>query len=412
MIKQLVGNQVRPVYSGFLVVFAMLGLLAAAVAAPPNPVTGPKKDEGGLQTAAPYAVLIDAETGSVLFEKNADQPTPPSSLAKLMTAEIIFREIKEGRLSKDTEFPVSEYAWRHGGAPSHTSSMFAPIHSRVRVEDLLRGLIIQSGNDAAIALGEGLAGNELTFASLMNKRAQELGLTKSSFGNPTGLPDPANQVSMRDLAKLARHIILTYPEFFPIYGEPEFTWNKIRQRNRNPLLTMSIGADGMKTGYTREGGFGLVGTAVQNGLRLIVVVNGLKTAKDRADEARKLLQWGFSGFERRPLFGEGEVIGQARVFGGDQMTVPLTGKGLISILLPRNSRDRLSAKISYSGPVRAPVEVGQKIGLLKVYRGDNLALEVPLQAAESVERGNLPRRAFDAASELIIGVVRAGIAKI
>jgi D-alanyl-D-alanine carboxypeptidase (penicillin-binding protein 5/6) len=410
MIKQIFGSELRHICSGFVAVVAMLGLLAAAVAAP-NPVTGPKKDEG-LQTAAPHAILIDADTGSVLFEKNADQPTPPSSLAKLMTAEIVFREIKEGRLSKDTEFPISEYAWRHGGAPSHTSSMFAPIHSTVRVEDLLRGLIIQSGNDAAIALAEGVAGNELAFTALMNKRARELGLTNSSFGNSTGLPDAANLVTVRGLAKLARHIIHTYPDFFPIYAEPEFTWNKIRQRNRNPLLAMSLGADGMKTGYTREGGFGLVGTAVQNGLRLIVVVNGLKTAKDRAEEARKLLQWGFSGFERRPLFTEGEVIGYARVFGGDQMSVPLTGSGMISILLPRNSRDRISAKIAYTGPVQAPVKDGQQIGLLKVYRGDKVALEVALQAAESVDRGNLPRRAFDAASELIIGVVRAGIAKI
>lgn len=410
MIMQLLGSAVRPVYPRFVVVvLALLGLLAAAVAAPPNSVTGPTAE---VQTKAPYAILIDASTGSVLYEKDADHPSPPSSMAKLMTAELIFREIKEGRLSKDAEFPISEYAWRHGGAPSRTSSMFARIHSSVRVDDLLHGLIIQSGNDAAIALAEGLAGNELAFANLMNKRAQELGMAGSSFGNATGLPNPQNLVTVRDLAKIARHIIHTYPEFFPIYGQGEFTWNKIRQRNRNPLLTMSIGADGMKTGYTREGGFGLVGTAAQNGLRLIVVVNGLKTAKDRADEARKLLLWGFSGFEQRPLFGEGEVVGQARVFGGDQLSVPLTGQGPISILLPRNSRDRLSAKIAYSGPVPAPIKEGQKIGLLKVYRGDNLALEVPLQAAQSVERGNLPRRAFDAASELIIGIVRAGIAKI
>lgn len=410
MRNQVFRREVRRICSGLLAAVAILGLLAAALAAP-NPVTGPKKDDG-FQTAAPYAILIDAESGSVLFEKDADGLTAPSSLAKLMTAEIVFNEIKAGRLSKDDEFIVSENAWRRGGAPSRTSSMFAPIHSKVRVEDLLRGLIIQSGNDAAIALAEGIAGNEPAFAALMNKRARELGLTHSYFANSSGLPDPATKVTVRELAKLARHIIHTYPEFYPIYGEPEFTWNKIRQRNRNPLLRLNIGADGMKTGYTREGGFGLVGSAVHDGLRLIVVVNGLKTSKDRAEEARKLLQWGFSGFERRPLFGEGQVIGQARVYGGDQMSVPLIGSGMITILLPRNSRDRISAKITYTGPVRAPVDEGQQIGLLKVYRGDNVALEVPLQAAQSVHRGNLPRRAFDAASELITGVVRAGIAKI
>ncbi|MFY9625731.1 MAG: D-alanyl-D-alanine carboxypeptidase family protein [Rhodoplanes sp.] len=392
----------------------MIGVLALLVVAgaAPNPVSGPKKEDGGFQTSAPYAILIDAETGTVLFEKAADEPTPPSSLAKLMTAEIIFNEIAQGRLTRDTEMMISEDAWRRGGAPSRTSSMFAPIHSRVRVEDLLRGLIIQSANDAAIALAAGISGNERAFAVLMNKRARELGLVNFNFANSTGLPEPSQKVSVRDLAKLARHIIRTYPEFYPIYGEREFTWNKIRQQNRNPLLPLNIGADGMKTGYTRDGGFGLVGTAVQNGLRLIVVVNGLKTAKDRADEAKKLLEWGFSGFEQRPLFVAGEVLGQARVFGGTQTSVGLVGPKAISMLIPRNSRERISAKIVYTGPVPAPIQEGQRIGTLKVFRGTNVALEVPLQAMENVDRGNLSRRAYDAASELVIGLFRAGIAKI
>lgn len=397
--------------SGLLAVIALLGLLALAGAAP-NPVSGPKKEDGGFQTSAPFAILIDAETGSVLFEKGADALTAPSSLAKLMTAEVVFNEITQGRLSRDEEMMISENAWRRGGAPSRTSSMFAPIHSRVRVEDLLRGLIIQSANDAAIALAEGISANERAFAVLMNNRARELGLVKSNFANATGLPDPTQKVTVRELAKLAQHIMRTYPDFYPIYGEKEFTWNKIRQQNRNPLLALNIGADGMKTGYTAEGGFGLVGSALQNGLRLIVVVNGLKTAKDRADEAKKLLDWGFSGFEPRPLFAEGEILGQARVFAGTQTSVDLVGPRAISMLIPRNSNDRISAKIVYTGPVPAPVQEGQRIGTLRVYRGTNVALEVPLQAAETVERGNLSRRAFDAASELIIGLFRAGIAKI
>lgn len=397
--------------SGLLAVIALLGLLALAGAAP-NPVSGPKKEDGGFQTSAPFAILIDAETGSVLFEKGADALTTPSSLAKLMTAEVVFNEITQGRLSRDEEMMISENAWRRGGAPSRTSSMFAPIHSRVRVEDLLRGLIIQSANDAAIALAEGISANERAFAVLMNNRARELGLVKSNFANATGLPDPTQKVTVRELAKLAQHIMRTYPDFYPIYGEKEFTWNKIRQQNRNPLLALNIGADGMKTGYTAEGGFGLVGSALQNGLRLIVVVNGLKTAKDRADEAKKLLDWGFSGFEQRPLFAEGEILGQARVFAGTQTSVNLVGRRAISMLIPRNNHDRISAKIVYTGPVPAPVQEGQRIGTLRVYRGTNVALEVPLQAAETVERGNLSRRAFDAASELIIGLFRAGIAKI
>lgn len=408
---QVLGTAIFRFGSALVALIGVLALLAVAGAAP-NPVSGPKKEDGGFQTGAPYAILLDAETGSVLFEKSADEPTPPSSLAKLMTAEIIFNEITQGRLTRDTEMIVSEDAWRRGGAPSHTSSMFAPIHSRVRVEDLLRGLIIQSANDAAITLAEGVSGNERAFAVLMNKRARELGLVNANFATATGLPEPSQKVAVRDLGKLARHIIRTYPDFYPIYGEREFTWNKIRQQNRNPLLPLTIGADGMKTGYTRDGGFGLVGSAVQNGLRLIVVVNGLKTAKDRADEAKKLLDWGFSGFERRPLFVAGEVLGDARVFGGTQTSVNLVAPNAVSMLIPRNSRDRISAKIVYTGPVPAPIQQGQTVGTLRVFRGTNVALEVPLQAAESVDRGSLPRRAFDAASELVIGFIRAGVAKI
>jgi D-alanyl-D-alanine carboxypeptidase (penicillin-binding protein 5/6) len=403
----------RPIcYRAILPAVALLaGLLAlGSVAAAPNPVSGTKKDE--YQSSAPHAMLIDAESGTILFEKNADQPMPPSSLAKLMTAEVVFNEIKQGRLALDSEFIVSEDAWRRGGAPSHTSSMFAPIHSRVRVQDLIYGMIVQSGNDACIALAEGIAGSEPKFAEMMTKRARELGLAKSYFTNATGLPDPALAVTARELARLAQHIIKTYPEFYPIYSEKEFTWNKIRQLNRNPLLAMNIGADGLKTGFTEGGGYGLVGSATQNGLRLIVVINGLKSANDRANEGKRLLEWGFKGFEARFLFAEGQNIGDARLFGGAQASVPLMAAGGVNLLVPRGSNDRIMARIVYSGPVRAPVEKGQPIGLLRVSRGDNVVLEVPLQAAESVEKGGLTRRAFDAASELVIGLFRSGSKRI
>lgn len=381
-----------------------VGLLALAPAfSAPNPA---KKDE--IATAAPTAILIDAGSGSILFEKNPDQLTPPGSLAKLMTAEVVFNEIKQGRLSLDKEFIVSEYAWRHGGAPSHTETMFAPIHSSVSVKDLLYGMIVQSGNDSCITLAEGIAGSEQKFAEMMTKRARELGLTKSYFSNSTGLPDPTLQMTARELAKLARHIILTYPEFYPIYAEKEFTFNKIRQQNRNPLLAMSIGADGMKTGYTEEGGYGLVGTAVQNGQRLIVVVNGLKSAAERANEGKRLLEWGFKAFEQRYLFAEGETIGDAKLFGGAQGSVPLMAPGAVSVLVPRDSNERLLARIVYTGPVRAPVQEGQPIGLLRVWRGDNVVLEVPLHAAESVGTGGMTRRAFDAATEFVIGLFLSG----
>jgi len=396
---------------------AILATLAAGPGAPfaaPATIAGGKSKDEGFQTAAPYAILIEAESGTVLFEKGADTLVAPASLAKLMTAETVFNEIKEGNVKLDEEFVVSENAWRRGGAPSGGSTMFAPIHSRVTVSDLLHGAIIQSGNDACITLAEGIAGNEASFVRLMNGRARELGLTQSNFTNSTGLPDPEQRVTVRELAKLARHIIYTYPEFYKWYGERDFTFNKIRQQNRNPLLAMNIGADGLKTGFTNESGYGLVGSAVQNGLRLIVVVNGLKTANERADEARKLLNFGFNGFESRVLFAEGQQIGDARVFGGEQRYVPLeaAGKKPIRLMVPKNMTDRIIARVVYRGPVRVPVAKGQEIGVLKVWRGDTIALEVPLQAAEAVEGGPLHRRAMDGLSELFGGWFRAGLQKL
>jgi D-alanyl-D-alanine carboxypeptidase (penicillin-binding protein 5/6) len=384
------------------------GLAAGGAAAAPGNIglVGAKTND--FQTAAPYVILMDVESGSVLVEKNADTPTPPSSMAKLMTTEIVFNELKAGRIKTDDEYLVSEDAWRRGGAPSHTSSMFAPIHSRVRVEDLLHGAIVMSGNDACITLAEGIAGNEPAFVAMMNSRAKELRLTKSYFTNSTGLPDPAQKVSVRDLARLARHIIRTYPDNYRIFGEHEFTWNKIRQQNRNPLLAMNIGADGLKTGHTNDGGFGLVGSTVQNGTRLLVVVNGLRTEKERADEAKKIIEFGYRAFEAKPLFEAGQIVGNAKLYGGASGSVPLVGEGPISVLMPKNAGERLTAKIVYSGPVPAPVTRGQPLATLNIYRGNLMVAEVPLFAAEDVARGNLPRRAFDAATELVIGLFRFG----
>lgn len=366
----------------------------------------------GFQTAAPFALLMEADTGAVLFQKNADELMYPSSMAKLMTAEVVFRAVREGRLKLDDEITISVDAWRRGGAPSGGSTMYAAVNSRVRVEDLIRGMVIQSGNDACIALAEALNGNEQAFARVMNQRARELGLTKSVFTNSTGLPDPDMKMTSRELALLARHIIETYPDFYKLYGEPEFTWNKIRQRNRNPLLAMNIGADGLKTGYTKDAGYGLVASAVQDGLRLILVVNGLTSERERANEARKLMEWGFRDFEARPLFAEGETVGEARLFGGEKRYIGLVGARPIRLMLPRGTQEKLTARIVYTGPVSAPVDKGQPIGRLKVWRGDSLALEAPLQAAESVGRGTVTQRAFDAASELIIGLFRRAAERI
>ena len=386
-----------------LVICALVALPLAAIAAT---APGQKKEE--FATAAPYAILIDADSGSVLFEKAADQATPPSSMAKLMTSEVVFHELTESKLKLDDEFQISEDAWRRGGAPSHTSSMFAPIYSRVRVQDLLTAAIVQSANDACIALAQGIAGNETAFAMKMNARAKEIGLTSSNFTNATGLPDPGLKSTVRDLAKLAQYLIKTYPDFYKYYGEKEFTWNKIRQQNRNPLLAMNIGADGLKTGYTEDGGYGLVGSAERDGLRLIVVINGLKSEKERGEEGRRLLEWGFHGFETKMLFAEGQIVGEARLFGGEQMHVPLVGQDVIALMVPRGNNDRISAKVVYNGPVLAPVARGQPIGKLRVSRGDRVALEAPLIAAESVGRGGMARRALDAVGELVIGLIRSG----
>jgi len=403
----------RPLRGLMAAVLALAVGWGGIVFAANNSVQGAKKEENGFDGDAPTAILIEASSGSVLFEKNADELRAPSSMMKLMTAEVVFNAIKKGDVKLTDEYRVSENAWRRGGAPSGTSTMFAAINSKVSVDDLLHGAIIPSGNDACIALAEGIAGNERTFATdFMTKRARELGMTKSTFGNSNGLPDPANKMTVRELSKLARHVIQTYPEFYKLFGEKEFTWNKIRQQNRNPLLNSLTGADGLKTGYTKEGGYGMVGSAVQNDTRLIVVVNGLEDAEDRATEAKKMLEWGFRSFETRTLFAANQQIGYAKVFGGDSRSVKLASPEPIKVMVPKNGNEKLIARIVYSGPVRAPVQSGQQVGLVRVWRGANVAMEAPVYAAEAVATGSTMRRAIDGASELVIGMFRASAEKL
>nr|WP_309501003.1 MULTISPECIES: D-alanyl-D-alanine carboxypeptidase family protein [Bradyrhizobium] len=372
-----------------------------------------KKEDAGFDGDAPNAILIEATSGSVLFEKNADELRAPSSMMKMMTAEVVFNAIKKGDIKLTDEYRISENAWRRGGAPSGGSTMFAAINSKVSVDDLLHGAIIQSGNDACIALAEGLAGNERIFATdFMTKRARELGLAKSTFGNSNGLPDPANKMTVREIGMLARHIILSYPDFYKLFGEKEFTWNKIRQPNRNPLLNALEGADGLKTGYTKEGGYGMAGSAVQNGTRLIVVINGMEDAEDRATEAKKMLEWGFRNFETRTLIAAEQQVGYAKVFGGESRSVKLVAKTPVKVMVHKNGSDKLIARIVYSGPVRAPIEAGQKVGVVRVWRSGSIAVETPVYAAEAVGTGSTVRRAIDGASELVIGMFRAGAEKL
>ncbi len=379
-----------------------LGLVAAAKPAAPSKAG----QTGAMEVKASVALLVDFATGAVLFEKNADQPFPPASLAKMMTVAVTFRELKEGRLSIDGEFPVSEHAWRTGGAPSRTSAMFAPIHSNVKIGDLLQGVMVQSANDGAITLAEGIAGSEGGFAELMNKRARELGMEQTGFANPTGLPDPGNRTTARDLVKLANHLIIDYPDYYKIYSQAEFTYNKIRQFNRNPLLKEFPGSDGIKTGYIKESGYNLVGSALQSGQRLIVVIGGATTAKDRAEDARKLLDWGFRTFETVHLYGAGEAIGEASVFGGIASGVKVASPKPIDILIQRGSRDKLKARVAYTGPIRAPIAEGQPIGNLVVTRNDAIVQEIPVVAAEAVAKGTMRQRAIDGTRELLIGLLR------
>lgn len=381
--------------------FRLIGAMSLVALLPSVPLAAQT-----ISTTCGNAILLDTDTKSVLLDKDADAREAPASLAKVMTAEVVFNQIKSGKLKLDDMFEISEHAWRTGGASAGGSAMFAALHSKVRVEDLIRGLVIQSGNDAAIALAEGVAGSEEAFARMMNARAREIGLAQSSFTNPWGKGDPEQKVTAREMALLADHVIRTYPDFYRYFGEKEFTWNKIRQMNRNPLLFTDVGADGLKTGNIAESGFGLIGSAVQNGQRLVVVLNNCKTAKDRAEDGRKLLLWGFRSFDRKPVFAAGETVGSAKVFGGASGDVQLIADGPITLFIPRGSSEKMTGKIVYDGPIQAPVSKGAKIASLKIWRGGSMVFEAPLRAAQDVALGSLPRRALDASLEYGGSLVR------
>ncbi|MEL4069219.1 D-alanyl-D-alanine carboxypeptidase family protein [Ochrobactrum sp. GPK 3] len=362
--------------------------------------------ETSLVVKAPQALLIDDRSGTVLLSKGAETPIPPASLAKLMTAEVVFEALEKGQTTLETPYTVSENAWRTGGAPSGTSTMFARIKSSPTVADLLQGLIVQSANDGAIILAEGLAGSEQSFAERMNQRARELGLSNSVFVNSTGLPANGQSVTLDDLAKLARHIHSAHPDFYKYYSQEAFTWNNITQRNRNPLLRLDVGADGMGTGYTEASGYALVASAQQNGRRLFLALSGLASVKEREEEARKLIQWGMTSFDDMRLYSANDIVGEAQVFGGTQASVSLKVKDDVELLLPKEGRDKLKARFIYEGPLHAPVEADSKIGLLEFDLNGNMVQQVPLYAAQSVEEGSLAQRAWSSAVELSTGWLR------
>ena len=352
-------------------------------------------------TAAPHAILVDYDSGTVLFEKAPDEPIEPASMAKLMTIEYVFHRLKDGSVSLDDSFTISENAWRKGGGPSGGSAMYAELDATIELRYLLRGLIVQSGNDAAIAIAEGIAGSEDAFATLLNSRAQELGLTRSTFRNASGLHHPEQLVTVRDLARLARHIVREYPDYYPIFAEREFTWNNITQRNRNPLL--GDGVDGLKTGFIKESGYSIAVSAVRDTQRLILVVAGLASERERSAEALRLLDWGFRSFQQVTAFEADEAVAEIAVYGGEQGYVPVDANGPVRILVNRSAQGSLKARVVYQGPLMAPVEEGAEVATFTVWNGDKVIQETPLFAAEAVARGPLHRRALDALLELAFG---------
>lgn len=358
----------------------------------------------GFETRATHAVIMDFESGDILYSKNAEEPMPPASMSKLMTALMVFEALESGELSMETELPVSETAWRRGGSASGSSTMFLEVGSRATVRDLLQGIIVQSGNDACIVVAEAIGGTEENFADMMTERAQELGLETANFANATGWPNPDHRISAADLARLARHIIEEYPGYYGIYEQEEFTYNGIRQFNRNPLLGLFPGADGLKTGHTSESGYGLVASAEQDGERRIVVFNGMESDRARADEAERLMRAAFNEFEMVQIVEAGAQVGEAELYLGKADTVPLRAAEGLRLGLHRRAADDYTAEVVYDGPVEAPVAEGDQIARLEVTLPDGRTRSVPLEAAASVEKKGL----FGRAGASLLNMIRGG----
>lgn len=351
-----------------------------------------------IDTAARQALLVDFDTGSVLYEKNADELMPPSSMSKLMTAYMVFERLKQGRTTLDDTFPVSERAWRKQG-----SKMFVALGSRVRLEDLLRGIIVHSGNDACIVVAEGLSNSEEAFAEEMTQRAREIGLTRSVFRNATGWPDPEHVMTARDLAVLAGRIISDFPEYYKFYAETNFTYNNITQGNRNPLLYKNMGADGLKTGHTELAGYGLTASALRDGRRLILVVNGLPSMKARSEEAERILEWGFREFESIKLFEANETVADAEVWLGTQAKVSLVSPQKVQFTLPRNARRTMKVAAVFNGPLAAPIKKGQQVATLRITVPDAPTQEVPLYAAADIAKLGFVGRIGAAVKHIVFG---------
>ncbi len=369
---------------------ALALVTSAALAAPPT-----------IDTSARTAIVLDFDTGSVLYDKGADQRIPPASMSKIMTAYVVYSYLKAGRVKLDDTLPVSERAWaKH---KSDESNMFVPLGAQVKVEDLIRGMIIQSGNDACLVLAEGLAGSEQAFVEQMNEQAQKLGMKDSHFANVDGLPSPDEYVTAHDLATLARDMIRDFPEYFHYDSEKDFTYNGIKQGNRNPLLYKDLGVDGMKTGHTEEAGYGITVTAQRNGRRIIEVLSGMSSMKERSQESEKLLEWAYREWANYKLVKAGDALDEAPVWLGVSATVPVASNSDVVVTLPRRSRQGMKATAVYDHAAKAPVAEGQTVGKLLISAPDVPAVEVPLVATKSVDRVGAFTRAGLAAGYLIFG---------
>lgn len=366
-------------------------------------MAGPGPRAQGIETSAKHAFLLDAATGAVLFEKNADLPMPPASMGKMMTVYLLFERLKDGRLSLDDTFAVSENAWRKGGSRSGGSTMFLQPRTRVRIEDLVRGMIVQSGNDACIVVAEGLASSEAAFAEIMTRRGRELGLRNSVFRNASGLPDPEQVTTARDLATLALRTIHDFPEFYRYYSETSFTYNGVRQGNRNPMLYRDSGVDGLKTGHIEESGYGLAASAKRGDRRLILVVNGLASVRARSAESERLLEWGMREFNNYALFKAGERVADAEVWLGHAKTVPLVIRSDVLVTLPRKARRDMKVVVVYDGPVPAPIAPGAQLGRVVVTAPGFERKEVALFAEDGVERLGLFGRLGTAFKSILWG---------
>lgn len=334
----------------------------------------------GLDTQARAVVLMDADSGTILYEKDADEALPPASMSKLMTAYLVFSRLADGRAQLDDLLTVSEKAWRMEG-----SKMWVEVGEQVSIENLIRGMVIQSGNDATVALAEGLGGSEEAFVAEMNAKAKELGLTHSHFANVTGWPDPNHYMTARDLATLSLRLIKDFPQYYHYYSETQFTWANITQPNRNPLLGRGLGVDGLKTGHTEEAGYCLIATGVQEGRRIILVVFGLPDEKTRAEEGERLLLWGFREFATYMLFAAGEMVDEAPVWNGEVASVPLQIPQAVEVSMLRSARAEMKVTLRYQAPLTAPIAAGQEVAVLSIEAPGFRTLDLPVVAAQAVE---------------------------